>query len=289
MTMNCKMLVWAGLLALPGLAGAETAQQIMERFENQKLAALQEYVRANPQADDVSAATDAVIEGLVRLGREKDALPLLVKKYDRLSAQKDVALPQLFGEVIAPVAELHSKTGQRQEGEAFLERVKKDFAAHEDAERVAQAVAQLQTMLGAPQIGDRLAIKFTATDQREVDLAKLKGKVVLVDFWASWCGPCVREMPNVVRAYEQFHDQGFEIIGISLDEDKAAFERFVAARKLAWPQFFDGKGWENEWVRQYGIQGIPATFLIAKDGTIAATNVRGEELAKKVAELLAAK
>jgi len=178
-------LIGLAALAAAGVGAAENAESIIKRFDSQKLAALQQYVQAHPDAPDAADATDAVIAGLLELDRENEAVPLLAKKYDRLSAQKEVPLPLLFGEVIAPLAQLYARTGQRAAGEAFLNRVKKDFAAHEQADQLTAVLAQLQSQFSVPQLGDRLEIKFTATDKREVDLAALKGKVVLVDFWAS--------------------------------------------------------------------------------------------------------
>ena len=130
-----------------------------------------------------------------------------------------------------------------------------------------------------------LDLKFTAVDGREVELSKLAGKVVLIDFWATWCGPCVAELPNVLKAYETYHDKGFEIIGISLDQDKAALESFVKERGMEWPQYFDGKGWQNEISTKYGIQSIPAMWLVNKKGMVVNTNARAG-LAEQVAKLL---
>ena len=131
-----------------------------------------------------------------------------------------------------------------------------------------------------------LDMKFTAVDGREVDLAKLQGKVVLIDFWATWCGPCVAELPNVLKAYKELHPKGFEIIGISLDSDKAKLESFVKARGMEWPQFFDGKSWRNEISSKYGINSIPAMWLVNKKGMVVSTNARGA-LEEKVQKLLA--
>ena len=110
-------------------------------------------------------------------------------------------------------------------------------------------------------------------------------KVLLIDFWASWCGPCRQEMPNVKAAYDKYHSQGFEIIGVSLDQDGEAWKKAITDLGIVWPQISDLKGWECEGAALYGVRAIPATVLI-KDGTIVARDVRGEELSAKVEELL---
>lgn len=131
-----------------------------------------------------------------------------------------------------------------------------------------------------------LDLKFTAVDGSEVDMAKLRGKVVLIDYWATWCGPCVAELPNVLKAYEELHPQGFEIIGISLDQDKAKLESFVKERGMTWPQYFDGQGWGNALSTRYGIRSIPAMWLVDKKGMVVSTNARNG-LTEAVKKLLA--
>ena len=131
-----------------------------------------------------------------------------------------------------------------------------------------------------------LELKFTAVDGREVDVSKLQGKVVLIDFWATWCGPCVAELPNVLKAYKELHPKGFEIVGISLDSDKAELAAFVKEKGMEWPQYFDGKGWQNEISGKYGINSIPAMWLLNKKGMVVSTDAR-EGLAEQVAKLLA--
>ncbi len=129
-------------------------------------------------------------------------------------------------------------------------------------------------------------LRFEATDGSVVDLASLRGKVVLVDFWATWCGPCMREAPDVVAAYNALHDKGFEVVGISLDIDRGQLDAVTKEKGMVWPQYFDGKGWGNEIAAKYGIHSIPSMWLIDKSGRIADTNGR-ENLQGKVENLLA--
>ena len=143
--------------------------------------------------------------------------------------------------------------------------------------KTAQAQISLRT--------DPLDLKFTATDGREVDLVKLRGKVVLVDFWATWCVPCVQEVPDVVAAFKKYHDKGFEIVGISLDKEKEPLEKFTKAKDMTWPQYFDGKFWQNDFARRFGIDTIPAMWLVGTDGKIASFNPR-EDLDGSIAKLL---
>ena len=132
-----------------------------------------------------------------------------------------------------------------------------------------------------------LDIKYTAVDGRAVDLSKLRGKVVLVDFWATWCPPCREEVPSVVAAFKKYHDKGFEVIGVSLDQDKDALQSFVKEKDMAWPQYYDGKGWDNEISTRYGIDSIPAMWLLDKKGMLVTTDAR-EDLDGGIAKLLAA-
>lgn len=124
-------------------------------------------------------------------------------------------------------------------------------------------------------VGKLLKLNFDAADGTKVDLAKLQGKVVLIDFWATWCGPCMREVPNVVAAYKKYHDRGFEIVGISLDQSKESMMKVAAAKGMTWPQYFDGKGWGNEISTAYHIKSIPTMWLVGKNGLVATTEARG--------------
>ena len=118
-------------------------------------------------------------------------------------------------------------------------------------------------------------------------LSDLRGNVVLVDFWASWCGPCRRENPNVVRIYERYHDQGFEIYSVSLDKTRDAWLRAIADDNLSWPNHVsDLNGWTSSGGKTYGIKSVPSTVLIDRNGKVVARNLRGSELERKVEQLL---
>jgi len=178
-------------------------------------------------------------------------------------------------------------------GIAELEKLARDFPATKIAARVPEMIVDIRKKAAAEAataVGQPFApFKETATDGTVIDLAAYKGKIVLVDFWATWCGPCVQELPNVLSAYEKYHAQGFEVIGVSLDKDGAALAAFTKEHKMAWPQIFDGLGWKNKLAQAYGIQSIPATFLLDGEGKIIAKGLRGEALANKVGEALAAR
>ena len=113
-----------------------------------------------------------------------------------------------------------------------------------------------------------------------------KGKVVLVDFWASWCGPCRREMPNLVEAYAKYKGKKFEIVGVSLDQDAEAWKESIKSLKMTWPQMSDLKLWQNEGAQLYAVNSIPHTVLIDGEGTIIARGLHGDGLAEKLAEII---
>ena len=139
---------------------------------------------------------------------------------------------------------------------------------------------------GDATVGQPLALKFQSVDGHHVDLSKMGGKVVLVDFWATWCGPCVAELPHVKAAYEKLHAKGFEIVGISLDSDKAKLQAFTKQNGMQWSQYFDGKGWKNEISTKFGIHSIPAMWLVDKKGNLVDMQGR-QDLEAKVEKLLA--
>ncbi len=124
-------------------------------------------------------------------------------------------------------------------------------------------------------------------DGKPISLSNFRGKYLLIDFWASWCAPCRAENPNVVKAYAKYHEKGFEILGVSLDNERGRENWLNAIKKdgLAWTQVSDLKYWNNEVARKYGISSIPQNFLLDPTGKIVGKNLRGETLSKKLEEI----
>ena len=161
-------------------------------------------------------------------------------------------------------------------------------AEFQSNERIANLLKRIE-ILEKTAVGQKFT-DFSMPDP-EGNIIKLsdviaKNKYTLIDFWASWCGPCRAEMPNVVAAYKEFNKKGFGIVGVSLDSDAAKWKDAIKTMNMTWTHMSDVKGWQCEGAALYGVNSIPATVLVSQDGTIIARNLRGEAIAEKLKELL---
>lgn len=163
--------------------------------------------------------------------------------------------------------------------------ITEDIATKASGDAKEQAEAQLRKL---DLVGKPLELRFTDLGGKDVSLKNLAGKVVLVDFWATWCGPCRAALPEVKETYAKYRGKGFEIIGISFDKDKDTLTKFVADESMTWPQYFDGLGWENKLGQKYEISSIPTVWLVDKKGNLRDLNGR-QSLATKVEKLLGEK
>jgi thiol-disulfide isomerase/thioredoxin len=159
-------------------------------------------------------------------------------------------------------------------------------SSNEQIQKMGESFAGTLRRLSLP--GHPMEISGTLLNGKPFDQKSLAGKVVLVDFWATWCGPCVAEIPNVLEQYEKYHKDGFEVVGISLDQEREALEKFVSEQKLPWPILFEepkGDGWQHPLATFYGISGIPTVVLIGRDGNVITLDARGEKLGERLDEI----
>jgi len=224
---------------------------------------------------------------------EADLAPEL-KELDAIYAQHQGGNAEDLASVLMLKATVYwSVVDESEKGIAVVRQIKKDYpntSVGRDADRIISSIQQHEE---GRKIRRALADGTKFPDFAEKDLqgnplsvAKYKGKLVLVDFWATWCGPCVGELPSVIKAYNKHHADGFEIIGISLDMDEQKLKSFLKTKEIPWAQYFDGKGWQNKLAAKYGIGSVPATFLLDRQGKIIGQDLRGEALEEALTKAL---
>jgi thiol-disulfide isomerase/thioredoxin len=244
----------------------------------------------NDAASELKALV-AKIQTKLREGQKTEAdLAPELKEFDALLAKHKGEKTDAVAEILYMKAALYQQVlKQAAKGDALMEQLQREFPESEPAKRLKQEqeAKRVRDSLAEGAKFPDFAVKDLAG--KPLSIADYKGKVVLLDFWATWCGPCRSELPNVIKTYEAHHPEGFEIIGISLDEDRQKLTDFTKEKKMTWAQYFDGQGWKNKLAVNYGVNSIPATYLLDGQGTIIGKDLRGEDLEKAVAKALAKK
>ena len=263
-----------------GEAGAATAlAEFAESLADSPDTALAERARRIA----VRAQIDASLEG----ARPDDVLPLVGRIAALLRQAPDDA------ELASTALGLATKLGRLPGGDAAAAAAYEAFLpileASDSAEvrGMASGAAGTARRLSLP--GNPMRITGTLLAGEPFDQETLAGKVVLIDFWATWCGPCVAEIANLKAEYERWHDKGFEVVGVSLDEDRATLEQFVQAREIPWPVLYEepgGEGWQHPLATYYGVTGIPTVMLIGRDGNVITLDARVKKLGAALERLL---
>ena len=217
---------------------------------------------------------------------EADLAPELKQFDDLLAKHKDEKTDDVAQILLMKGVIYQQVLNDKAEGDALMEQLQKDFPDSKQARMLKQQAAskKLRSSLVEGAKFPEFDVKDTAG--KPLSIANHKGKVVLLDFWATWCPPCRAELPNVIKTYEAYHQKGFEIIGISLDKEEQKLTSFTKEKNMAWRQYFDGLVWQNKLAVKYGINSIPATFLLDGQGIIIGHDLRGEALEQAVAKAL---
>ena len=257
-------------------------------------AAHDEYTKINAALKPYNARVDAVMPEYIKANTEKneEAKSAAVSKIQAIQKEsKQEYLKYAKANPSSPIA-LYAVTqyGGYDINEPYeVEKLLNGLSAENKNSASGKSLADRIEISKKTAIG-RPALEFIQNDTlgKPVALSSLKGKYLLVDFWASWCGPCRAENPNVVKTYQAYKDKGFTILGVSLDQPDAKDKWLKAIHddNLTWTHVSDLKYWDNEVAKLYGIRAIPANLLLDREGKIVAKNLRGEDLKKKLAELL---
>lgn len=220
-----------------------------------------------------------------------------LREFDDLIAKHKDAPPTALAQALLRKAQLYLQVlNDPEKALPIFKQIKKDYPTVEINGNTDQVISGLEEMVGKKKIRDALVPGRQFPDFEEKDIngkplaiSNYKGKVVLVDFWATWCMPCVLEMPKIQEAYKKYHDKGFEVVGVSLDQDKEHLEQFLKQKGIPWPQFFDGQGWTNKLAVKYGVEQTPTGYLLDRTGKIIGKPTPQDDLDSEVAQALAAK
>ena len=236
------------------------------------------------------------ISGKIKDGQTTEtALAPELARFDQLIAAEKGAKSEDAAQFIFMKAMLYVEVLENADkGSELLKKLKDEYPETKFGKNAGRALETIASRAEASKLQSALAQGKEFPDFAEKDLdgkpisvGALKGKVVLLDFWATWCAPCRAELPNVIETYKKYHSQGFEIIGVSLDTDREKLNAFLKKTDgMTWPQYFDSESGNNKLAAKYGVESIPFTVLVGPDGKVIAKGLRGELLAPAVANAL---
>ena len=284
------------------LPGQPWNQPDFAKHENKNLSrcchrhpAVIEFIHPSVYAGDATTELKALVgkirDDLADGKTNKADLADYMKQFDVLLAEHQGEKTDAVANIVYMKAMLYDQIfNDPAKAAALVKQLKLDY---QGTEFVAALEKREATQMAAEKTQAALSVGNTFPDFNEKDvtgkplsIANYKGKVVLIDFWATWCPPCRAELPHVIATYTKYHSQGFEIIGISLDQDQARLTEFTKSMNMPWQQYFDGQGWQNKLAVKYGIESIPATYLLDGTGKIIGKDLRGDELTQAVAKAL---
>ncbi len=257
---NIELIQTATSNSLKGTKANEEFQSFMDEQEN-----LRGQLQAMQERDSSDPELVKVIEGI-----KKSA-------YNYIEKNKTNSIGELF---------LLSTTNffEKEELKKLLDGMRPEFLSSKKGSLIKSYAMAKEVMIG----DNFIDMSFNNPEGKEIALSDYVGKneIVLIDFWASWCGPCRKEMPTVVEAYKKYKDKGFEIVGISLDDNRDSWAQSIKSMNMSWPQMSDLGGWKSAAAVTYNVTSIPLTLLVDKDGKVIAKNLRGQALLSKLDELL---
>jgi thiol-disulfide isomerase/thioredoxin len=286
--------------AIANLIKLQSLTQKMEKLDASNSKAVEEFVNEVKQyltTPDIDPQAGRLIQSaivlLYRSGEPEQAAQLGRDVVSKLAKSDKPELVMVAAQLAGMTGQIFEAQGQEKQAAKFYREIS-DLLAKSDNPASRQAADQLEGSARKLElVGQPMPISGKLVEGGTFDISQFKGKVVLVDFWATWCGPCVAELPNVKEVYEKYHERGFEVVGISLDNEVDPLTKFIEEKHIPWPILFEGgegtSGWAHPLAKKYGVNAIPMAVLIDRAGKVVTLSARGGRLGELVAELIDSK
>lgn len=280
---DVRVQVYSLLPQLGDNTGVAKREKLLDELKKDQREGVQQFVARMELMDRISRIPSLSEEAQEKLIAE------LAEKLSKATIQEPEEFQTLI-QLSMQAAEAFDELGNTKLAVAAYTAFAKEMEAKNEP-RLEGIIGRMQGTARRIQLpGNAIEVVGTTIQGDAFNIAQLKGKVVLVDFWATWCGPCLRELPNIKRLYDAYHEKGFEVVGISLDENLTHLEEFLDKEQIAWVTLFpaeeDQRGWENPIARHYGIGAIPTAVLVNQEGKVVSMEAHGRELSSQLEKLL---